>query len=64
MGWWGLMGSSAAEPGLVGKQQLGSLSQGVAAQGNSAFFWPKASTKAIVMSNSKPGKSSFLLDAT
>jgi hypothetical protein len=64
MVWWGLMGSSLAEPGLVGKQQLGSLSQGVAAQGTSTFFWPKASTNAIVMSNSRLGKSSFLLDAT
>lgn len=64
MVWWGLMGSSLAEPGLVGKQQLGSFSQGVAAQGTATFFWPKASTNATVMSSSKPGKSSFLLDAT
>lgn len=64
MGWWGLIGSSLAELGLVGKQQLGNLSQGVAAHGTSGSFWPKANTKAIVRNNSKPGKSSFFLDAT
>jgi hypothetical protein len=63
MGWWGFTGSSVVGPGL-GKQQLGNLSQGVAAQGSSVSFWPKASTKTTVSSTNKPGKSSFLLDGT